>query len=571
MKSLTFAFATLLAAQTASAQLVSERPEPNQSAATATFLPLGQQAFGSIDTSGTDADWYKITLTARADLKAWTGAGRTHGSQVVFTKLTLVAGDGATVLGEWKGKDLFTGFYASFLLGNVAPGDYYVVVSASQAQRSGGYSLDVVAGPVDGLMPYLNAATMEPDDPRDFGTATPTTLNSTNTGNLFFGGQGDRSPSHFGVDYDLFALPLQGPCHIDFELVETNAPGAAPAPVMHLLDAGYSPLQGSQPVGQGGVLERISYDFAGAGLYYVCVFGLNQWDVGTYRLRIKGFLRERAEENDPRFPGGAATVTALNTIQVGYSSVGGDGLGGEYTGADYDWYQLDLQSPCIATFDTLRDPAYFGYLFPVMHLFDSNHTLIAESFPMGAGEVVERLMHQFTLPGRYYVAVSGFYRTDVGTYAMRITGPGNHAATTTTTPSNCTGSAGVPSLTALDGNTNPQNYPERPILGSTYTLTGANLPANAPLFRLIGLLPRSAPFDLGNLGAPGCFVFVDPMSSELAFADTTGQYHWALALPMNLQLVGLPLQQQVLVYDPPANALGLTASSRVASICGTSH
>lgn len=571
MKSLAFALATLLAAQTASAQLVSERPEPNNSPATATFLPLGQQAFGSIDTSGTDADWYKITLTSRADLKAWTGAGRTHGSQVMFTKLTLVAGDGVTVLREWKGQDLVTGFYATFVIGNVAPGDYYLVVTPRTAQYSGDYSLDVVAGPIDSLMPYHNAASMEPDDPRMIGSANPTAFNSTNTGYIATGGFYDRFLFHPTVDYDFFALPLSGPCHVDFELVDTAEPGAAGTPVMHLCDAGYAPFHGSQPVYQDGVIERMSYDFPGAGLYYVAVHGLGQFDVGTYRLRIKGFLRERAEENDPRWPGGVPTITALNTVQVGYSSYGGDGLGGDNSGADYDWYQLDLQSPCTVTFDTLRDPAFFGFLFPVMLLCDSNYNVIAESFPMGAGEVVERLMHHFTQPGRYYIVVYGFFQSDVGTYSMRISGPSNHPATTHETPSNCPGSAGVPSLAALDGNTIPQSYPERPVLGSTYTLTGANLPANTPLFRLIGLLPRPVPFDLGNLGAPGCFVFVDPMSTELAFANATGHYHWALALPMNLQLIGLPLQQQLLAYDPTANALGLTTSSRVGSVCGTGH
>lgn len=571
MKSSAFAFAALLAAQTASAQLVSERPEPNNSAATATFLPLGQQAFGTLDSSNTDQDWYKITLTAPADLMVWTGAGRNYAAQVRTARLTLYAGNGTSQLGEWEGDDLVHGYYASFVRNDLAPGDYYIGVSSWAPGFHGGYSLDVVAGPVDSLTPYTRVATNEPDDPRTLGQATTTALNSINTGYALIGGFGDRNPLDFGVDYDLFALPLTGRCHVDFELLQSNEPGAMAAPVMHLLDAGFASILSSQPVGQGGVLERMSFDATGAGYYYVCVFGLNRWDAGIYSLRIKGLLREGPEQNDPRRPGGVATITALDTIQTGSTSTGGvndENPNNPY--ADYDWYEFDLTGPCIVTFDTLRGYGPFPYQFPIMHLFDSSYGLLATSFSMG-GEVLERISHAFAHGGRYYIAVSGWGATDVGAYKLRITGPSRAPATTTTTPSNCAGSAGVPSLAALDGGTSPYTYPERPVLGSTYALTGANLPANAPLFRLIGLLARPVPFDLGNFGAPGCFVFVDPMSSELAFADATGQYHWALALPMNLQLIGLPLEQQVLAYDPPANALGLTTSSRVASVCGTGH
>ncbi len=53
--------------------------------------------------------------------------------------------------------------------------------------------------------------------------------------------------------------------------------------------------------------------------------------------------------------------------------------------------------------------------------------------------------------------------------------------------------------------------------------------------------------------------------------DTVGQSYWALPLPFQQNLIGLPLQQQILVVDPAANALGLTTSNRVSSVCGLTH
>lgn len=66
-------------------------------------------------------------------------------------------------------------------------------------------------------------------------------------------------------------------------------------------------------------------------------------------------------------------------------------------------------------------------------------------------------------------------------------------------------------------------------------------------------------------------MWVDPISVEFALADADGQHFWALPLPRNLQLVGLPLEQQLLVFDPAANALGLTTSGSVSSVCGLTH
>jgi len=57
-----------------SAQRVAEAAEPNQTAATATALAIGREAFGSLAAVG-DSDWYAITVPAGVRLRAETGPG----------------------------------------------------------------------------------------------------------------------------------------------------------------------------------------------------------------------------------------------------------------------------------------------------------------------------------------------------------------------------------------------------------------------------------------------------------------------------------------------------------------
>lgn len=571
MKFSSLPLATLLLAQGLSAQFIQEAAEPNDSAATATVLPIGRQAFGWIDATQTDHDFYRITLPERCDLKAWGGPGRDYWTQVSITTIRLLASDGVTVLQENMGAGLATGRYGTMLVSNLAAGTYYVDVQTGAANRGGDYSLDVVTAPLGtlALIPEVQAG-LEPDDPRQFGLATPTTWNSINYGYCHAGGFGDRNPFAFGVDYDLFAIPVTGPCHLDLSLLQTNDPNAAGHPVMFFTDPGFSPVGFSQPVGNGGIIEQMGVDLTFAGTYYVAVHGLDGWDVGTYKLLIQGIVREKAEPNDPRLPGGAATPMTLGTICTGYSSVGGDYTASTFSNADYDWYQFDLQAPCWVEFSALRAGMSPNYTVPLLHMFDSNFNLIEEGIQMHSGEMAERLSADVTQSGRYYVAISGWGDPHVGNYTMRARALPPRA-TTDYVLGNCAGSNGVPDLRSTPSYTNPWAYPERPVLGSTFTLTGTSLPAGAPLFRMTSLLLRPTPLDLTVYGGTGCLIYVDPAATDLAFADANGFDHWALALPMQLSLVGLPLAQQLLVYDPPANSLGLTASGYATSVCGLAH
>lgn len=446
MNYLPLAIATLLVAQTAQAQLLNEGPEPNNSAATATFLPIGQQAYGILDGSNTDVDWYRITLTSPSDLKVWTAPGALYLYQAQDTVVRLYRGDGVTLVGTVdQGDPMQTGFYAAFTSGNLAAGDYYLAVAGGPLRQQGYYTIEAVAGPTGSLVPVRTYGNIveraEQNDPRrPGGIATPTAFNTLNVGHISSGGNGTEWENNPNADYDLYQLVVSAPAYVEFELLMTNSPGENQQPLFYLLDRLFHPLATSLPVGSGGIWEQLGFDFQWADTFYVAVAGWDVANTGTYALRITGPL---------------APIVVPSTV--------------------------------------------------TMH------------------------------------------------------------------PGGCAGSAGVPQLGIFENGTIPFTYAERPVLGSTFTVTGTNLPVNTALFQILSLVPASTPIDLGLHGAPGCLVEVGTLSIQFATTDIVGQSYWGLPLPFQQNLIGLPLQQQILVLDPAANALGLTTSNRVSSVCGLTH
>jgi hypothetical protein len=113
----------------------------------------------------------------------------------------------------------------------------------------------------------------------------------------------------------------------------------------------------------------------------------------------------------------------------------------------------------------------------------------------------------------------------------------------------CPGSAGQPTLARAGGN---------PILGTSFDLSVTAIPSGAVAIGLLGFLNQ--PIDLGPLGAPGCTVATD-IASLTTIPHTAGTGTWSLSIPNQSALLSLAFLQQCLVFDPPANALGLSLSN----------
>ena len=87
-----------------------------------------------------------------------------------------------------------------------------------------------------------------------------------------------------------------------------------------------------------------------------------------------------------------------------------------------------------------------------------------------------------------------------------------------------------------------------PLVGATYVFVGASKTS-------YGSLPL--PFDLSLIGMSGCWLNV---GADLLFPTTNvlGTALFDLDIPSGL--AGTSLYEQAIVFDPPANVLGLTSS-----------
>ena len=116
----------------------------------------------------------------------------------------------------------------------------------------------------------------------------------------------------------------------------------------------------------------------------------------------------------------------------------------------------------------------------------------------------------------------------------------------------CTGSNGQRPLLTYAGSAQ---------LGGTMQIQLANGPVvpNTIAVLVFSFVPRVGPFDLGVFGAPGCTAWV---FGDVANWMTTGTGTQSVSLFLPPGLVpGFPIWNQWFLFDPPANAFGVTGSN----------
>ncbi len=95
--------------------------------------------------------------------------------------------------------------------------------------------------------------------------------------------------------------------------------------------------------------------------------------------------------------------------------------------------------------------------------------------------------------------------------------------------------------------------------GTKIKYTVDNLWPFAPAAWNLGFSRTSIPLDM--FGAPGCRMFVQPVSSISLFAGPSGQASVDVQVPLEPTLHGLKIQTQMLGIDPGLNALNLQTSN----------
>ncbi|MCR9248220.1 MAG: DVUA0089 family protein [bacterium] len=343
-----------------------------------------------------------------------------------------------------------------------------------------------------------------------------------------------------------------------------------------------------QAVDDGSQLTHGSYSlleegFLAPGTYYVQVRGFDGQTTGSYTLDLESLppgqlvgptqpataIAESSEPNDPRLSGGAPTPTPLRSVAAGAISVGARGPGFTTASADYDFYELVIQSPGLLTLATSGGPVPTA-ADTVLHVCDAAFQPLAIDDDGGPG-FYSLLRYQVQAAGTYFAVVSdygaGNYALDVDFAPTMPSGP----ALTLIRPGGCGPSNGVPRLGTRLASGPFAVRPELPIIGTTYYVDLTNVPPSRLIARLYNLLPRTPGLALGVFGAPGCVSEVDDPVVDFSTTDAQGNHFWAFPLPADPLLMGLPLEKQVAVLDSAYNSLGIRLSNRVTSIVGVEH
>jgi hypothetical protein len=109
----------------------------------------------------------------------------------------------------------------------------------------------------------------------------------------------------------------------------------------------------------------------------------------------------------------------------------------------------------------------------------------------------------------------------------------------------------------------------RPTPGATPTIWLSDAPPNAIAACAYGFDTRPPfPVDLTPLGAPGCRQYLAPAFADVVLANGLGIGQNTIAVPGAPATIGAILYTQYFVLDPPANALGLTASNYARLLVG---
>lgn len=116
------------------------------------------------------------------------------------------------------------------------------------------------------------------------------------------------------------------------------------------------------------------------------------------------------------------------------------------------------------------------------------------------------------------------------------------------------------------GGTPTFNASGTPELGAAMTFTLGNAPANRFALTVLGVQQTILP--LTPFGAPGCYLYTDPLINMLAVTNAVGSASMPWTVPAVPQAIGLTVTAQGVLLDPAANALGLRTTRALHVLIG---
>lgn len=554
----------LLAAPALLAQRFPE-VEPNDTPALAQAVTMGTQIDANL-LAGED-DWFSFSTTG-GNVRIFTSG---VGSGAVDTRIEIYDAAGTTLLAF---NDDARSLLSDFAI-NLTAGTYMARIYGFGPTTTGVYYLDIGEGTPK---PY-SGVEIEPNDSLAQAQLLPL--------NVPGGVQLAAAIDTVG-DQDWYQVVLTAPrTGIWFHVTEAGVPCISRSRYEVYDSAGV--LVVAATLGANAA-NSSDYNFRHsqvrcwpAGTYYIVIrestsTGTNPHPlpVGEYRLElfdmpmsIGATVPEAAEPNNS-----AATATPI--------AIGDQGTGNlsDSTGADAsDWWgPIVLTQPTVLQYQTAQGNTATPILDTTIRLWDASN-LVTAALTSTTGNILSPSSHAratvsfFLTPATYYIEVVSPLSTTSGDYILEI---GANTAPYVTASyafgnvnTTCLGSNTLrPTITTVSTR-------ELPVLGTTFSRTIGSMQANATFILMQGYTTLTAnggvtplPYDLGTLGAPNCFVNVDPVATTLFVADASGSLTIDSFTSGNIVFRGLPIFEQVLALDMTANALGVTASNYGRQILG---
>jgi hypothetical protein len=557
---------SLLYAQTGEA-------EPNDRPEQAQLITLGQEVAGDL-TAG-DQDWFRFS-TAGGNIPLYLNG---DGATAVDARLTLFDAKGSTMLAF---NDDTRGVLPALNL-NLESGTYLLRIDGFSATSSGRYILDTAENP---FHPYTDVE-VEPND--DFAHAMTVRLDSEVEGRI--------GPTDQDVDFYRVVLPAGPGNPARYGLWIQVTDGEVPCvsrPRLEFYDAAQAPLNAA--VFGPAAVNASDFDFRisefrcwTAGTYYIKVLRSTSTapgpivPTGYYRLELRalpmnvnGLVIEPGAPPTPPEPPGTHDFAHAVPLPAGARAIGA--LQTMPSGAiEEDHWLLDITQPTVVMFQSANLNGSGQELADTtLTVLDPNERVVAFS---RQGNILEppttshaRLAVRLELPGQYRLRVAAGpgapltgerdYVLEVGVADMPYVGA--VYVTADTANDGCIGSNGL--RPTLAGREASPHFPLAPLaerevatMGTVFRRRVQDLPPGA-LFLLIDanfLLPTP----LTSPSAPGCSVNVPFAAARSFTAGLDGTFVVQDHIPFIAGVRGLPMYEQVIVFDPTANALGVTVSN----------
>ena len=141
--------------------------------------------------------------------------------------------------------------------------------------------------------------------------------------------------------------------------------------------------------------------------------------------------------------------------------------------------------------------------------------------------------------------------------------PGVQTVAYQTFGTGCAGSSGTPTLVATPGSL--------PFAGQPFTVNVQNLPFFSYCFMGLGFSTTSyngaaLPLDLTPLNMPGCTLYTSLDWGVMPTTNVLGTAVWTFQIPPSAG--GATFYNQAVVFDPLANAAGITVSNAAEATIG---